>query len=677
MRLSASSAVAAALLPAAVVACDSCYGPTNTVEHVRHVKRIQPGAQEATYGPTRPLEWGQLNVMHTTDTHGWLEGHIKEQNYGADFGDFVSFATHLKHKAGNMGVDLLLVDTGDLHDGTGLSDTTTPDGKLTNKIFEELSAYDILTIGNHELYLAEVAYQTFSELSKFWGEKYLTSNVQILNQTTNEWQYIGQKYRYFTTPKGKGDRLTGETTRLLMRYAGLRIMAFGVLFDFKGNTNVSKVIPAATMVKQDWFVEAVNAPEPVDLFLVIGHNIARPTTSGSTFQTVYEAIRTVHADKPVQIFGGHSHIRDFAVLDESSTALESGRYCETVGWLAMSGFDTDNSGYHGVHEAHGVPNPTRKATANATGPWIYARRYLDWNRYTFSFHAVGTGSSNATGFDYHSGLAVTDDIRRDRSSQRLGELYGCVPDFYCQTCVPFGNETNIFTPLSDALGTSVVNTDRADRARMVYSNTGGIRFDMYKGPFTYDDNFIVSPFRDAFLYIPDVPYSLAEGLLNGLNNGGVDKRDGPLALADTAALLGRDSCVDPIAGVTRRDDISGSSSHDHGHGIVRRQVTTETAGYTTTDDFGSDGDDTAHQKIPYYSIPNYFMGTGGFPESGDPEKVDVIFVDFIESFVLDYLGSAYNSSMVTYYISENFTSQDYLLPYVKSNWQTGLPDCPI
>lgn len=276
---------------------------------------------------------------------------------------------------------------------------------------------------------------------------------------------------------------------------------------------MSKVIPAATMVQQDWFVEAVNTSEPVDLFLVIGHNIARPTTSGSTFQTVHSAIRAVHPDTPVQIFGGHSHIRDFAVVDEATTALESGRYCETVGWLAMSGFNATNSGYHGVHAAHGVPNPTRKAVANATSPWTYARRYLDWNRYSFSFHAVGSG--NSSDFDYHSGLSATADITRDRSTQRLGVLYGCVPAHYCQTCVPFGNETNIFTPLSEALGTTVVSTSRSDRARMVYSNTGGIRFDMYKGSFTYDDNFIVSPFRDVFLYIPDVPYSLAEGLLDG------------------------------------------------------------------------------------------------------------------------------------------------------------------
>jgi hypothetical protein len=47
-----------------------------------------------------------------TDTHGWLEGHLKEQNYGADWGDYKTFTEHMKHKAGDMGVDLLIIDTG-------------------------------------------------------------------------------------------------------------------------------------------------------------------------------------------------------------------------------------------------------------------------------------------------------------------------------------------------------------------------------------------------------------------------------------------------------------------------------------------------------------------------------------------------------------------------------------
>ena len=62
------------------------------------------------------------------------------------------------------GVDLLVIDTGDLHDGAGLSDATSPAGSVSNPIFENVS-YDILTIGNHELYLTDTAYKTFNQSS--------------------------------------------------------------------------------------------------------------------------------------------------------------------------------------------------------------------------------------------------------------------------------------------------------------------------------------------------------------------------------------------------------------------------------------------------------------------------------------------------------------------------------
>ena len=91
---------------ASALACDSCYGPSEDAVHVRHVKRMQPDAQAATDPPTSDLSWGQINFLHTTDTHGWLEGHLKEENYGADWGDFKSFAQHMRAKATSLDVDL-------------------------------------------------------------------------------------------------------------------------------------------------------------------------------------------------------------------------------------------------------------------------------------------------------------------------------------------------------------------------------------------------------------------------------------------------------------------------------------------------------------------------------------------------------------------------------------------
>jgi len=89
----------------------------------------------------------------------------------------------------------------DLHDGAGLSDATSPNGLISNAIFENVD-YDLLTIGNHELYVTEIAYETFSNFSRVYGDKYLTSNVQIISPKTGQFEYIGHKYRYFITEHG-------------------------------------------------------------------------------------------------------------------------------------------------------------------------------------------------------------------------------------------------------------------------------------------------------------------------------------------------------------------------------------------------------------------------------------------------------------------------------------------
>jgi hypothetical protein len=103
-------------------------------------------------------------------------------------------------------------------------------------------------------------------------------------------------------------------------------MAFGVLFDFTGNSNVSKVTKAADMVQETWFKDAVNYKEPIDLFVLTGHNPVRFNVSSSSFKTVFSAIRSARPDVPIQGFGGHTHIRDFTVWDDKATALESGEF---------------------------------------------------------------------------------------------------------------------------------------------------------------------------------------------------------------------------------------------------------------------------------------------------------------------------------------------------------------
>ena len=67
-----------------------------------------------------------------------MSRHIKEESYSADFGDFASFLYHMRQQASIRRQDLLVVDSGDLHHGTGLTDATELDGELLNPIYEKV-----------------------------------------------------------------------------------------------------------------------------------------------------------------------------------------------------------------------------------------------------------------------------------------------------------------------------------------------------------------------------------------------------------------------------------------------------------------------------------------------------------------------------------------------------------
>ena len=336
----------------------------------------------------------------------------------------------------------------------------------------------------------------------------------------------------------------------------------------------------------------------------------------------------------------------------------------------MSGIKSDN--YKGNANPHGVPNPTTKASPQSKSSTVYARRYLDWNRKTFEYHTVGSQTET---FNYHSGLRVTQDITNDRAQLNLTKLYGCAPATYCFSCVPFNTNGSIFPLAGTALGATVINSSRKN-SRIIIANTGGIRFDLYKGPFTYDDSFTVSPFTDGFQYFPDVPYSVASQVLTAMNNiPDSKKRD---VESQFGAMPVPDTCVDPTLGPI----LGASDLKPRG---VKRTTQVLTAGYVTTDDFGNDGDDTPHIAIPNYPVPTYFEGTGGLPANPAADlPVDLVFLDYIVNDVitaLTQLGEHYTASQATYFLPNTgpnmFTTQNYLPAYAKLAWQNGVPNCPV
>ncbi|KAG7444360.1 uncharacterized protein BT62DRAFT_921184 [Guyanagaster necrorhizus] len=92
-------------------------------------------------------------------------------------GDFSSFVAHMKEIAIDKGVDILLVDSRDIHDGTGLSDGYLPGGvdgrevNLTSSSSSNPTPYDVMAI--------ETMNSMYQNLAPKLNGRYLSSNVDI------------------------------------------------------------------------------------------------------------------------------------------------------------------------------------------------------------------------------------------------------------------------------------------------------------------------------------------------------------------------------------------------------------------------------------------------------------------------------------------------------------------
>ncbi|TDZ38576.1 Secreted protein [Colletotrichum trifolii] len=589
----------------------------------------QPGAAPAVAAPMRDLTWGQLNFLHTTDTHGWHGGHLLEAQYSADWGDYVSFADHMRRKADEQGVDLLVIDTGDRVEGNGLYDASTPKGLFTYDVFREQTV-DIICTGNHELYQADAAQREHDITVPNYKENYIASNLDYIDPKTGGRVPQAQRYRKFKT-----------------KNQGLEIVALGFLFDFTDNANNTVVQPAEDTLKEDWFKKLLREEKP-DLFVVVGHVGLRMPE----FKKIYTAIRKANWNAPIAFFGGHAHVRDALKFDKDAFAMASGRYFETIGWMSI-----DN-----IKKATSVDDVSVAAEASVS----FTRKYIDNNLYGLHHH---TGL-NETTFPTQHGKNVSDMITRARKALDLDYQYGCAPKDLWMVRAEYPSEDSIYTWLETEVLPDVIHKDdRHGIPRLAIVNTGGIRFDIFKGAFTKDSTFIVSPFTSAFKYIPDVPYGVAKRVLDLLNSAGkifesthdVRFMNIPEMMYPTGDLLA--TMKKSEEGEPHRLELRRTADEDKSKPDLVN-------GYTTKDDIGTDGDDTEHAPIKFYPVPNCFQTPINFPKEGEPEKVDLVFIDFILQWVivaLKFSGGDYSDQDVLTWSDETLTYK--MGEWIKENWK--------
>lgn len=598
----------------------------------RTATAVQPGASPPVLSPLRSLTWGDLNFLHTTDTHGWHGGHLQEPSFAGDWGDYVSLSERLHDRADQDGVDLLLVDTGDRVEGNGLYDASNPKGKYTYDIFAQQDI-DIITSGNHELYKANTSEAEFLTMVPSFQGTYISSNIEIYDPTTGRLVPLApRKYRKFTT-----------------KNRGYNVLAFGFLFDFTANAGNTVVTRVEDTVEQDWFREALN-DDSLDIIIVIGHvDIRSPE-----YEAVYHAIRKVHPNLPLQFFGGHTHVRDFKVYDSTSTALESGRYMETIGWLSIDGLGSPKA------------RKTSKGHVRRESQSLqFSRRYIDNNLHSFAFHANTTVDS----FPTERGRNTTRMITAARSALGLDEVIGCIPRDLYLLRAPADSPNSVLRWVKESvLPTQLSYSHRGqmEKPALALFNTGAIRFDIFRGTYTTDSSYMVSPFTSGFNYIPDVPASIVVRVLEILNQMSrivVSSMAGPVfaeseeLVATLKRVIGgnvnmlvppqqlamahseRIRIASGVAGSKVTAASTGASNQRpltaDGHGLEHPKGKI-IPGYTTVDDAGTDGDDTLHRVIDYYEVPAVMMSEVQYDlANGDGDDlVDLVYIDFIQPFVL-------------------------------------------
>lgn len=593
----------------------------------------QPGAVSPVAAPMRELQWGQINFLHTTDTHGWHGGHLQESQYSADWGDYISFAHHLRKQADEKGVDLLLVDTGDRVEGNGLYDASTPKGEYTYDIYREQNV-DIICTGNHELYQADTVEREHDRTVVNFKDTYIASNLDYVDPKSGERTPMTRRYRKFQTKNQK-----------------LNVVAFGFLFDFTGNANNSAVQPVEETIKEDWFQEAIR--EKPDLFVVIGHVGIRM----DEFKVIFTAIRKQNWFTPIAFLGGHAHVRDATLYDAKAFAVASGRYFETIGWVSVDGIKKSDK-----------DKDKNKEDDVTTQAIKFNRRYID-NNLLGLYHHSGL---NETTFPTEHGRNVSKMITEGRKALDLDFTYGCAPQDYWMARTPYPHDNSIYSLLEkEVLPGVIVNETKDALPRLAIINTGAIRFDIFKGAFTRDTTYIISPFSSKMAYVPAVPYKVASKVIKLLNSGGRIFEGTGL---DSRYLMMPEqwSRTESIVYPTVEPDLLGvvEEGEQRPLGDDSKDEPDLVGGYTTKDDIGNDGDDAVHSPLSFYAQPNCIQSEIGMPEDGDPDKVDLVFTDFVQPWVLvalKFSGGDYSDKDVKLWDDAPFT--DLLAGWIKKNWK--------
>jgi hypothetical protein len=184
-----------------------------------------------------------------------------------------------------------------------------------------------------------------------------------------------------------------------------------------------------------------------------------------------------------------------------------------------------------------------------------------------------------TSFDTSLGLRITEGLKGLAKRFDLGFKFGTAPQDYTLSRDPYPSKGSLLSLMVDqVLPTALaINNSRANIPNIIITNSGALRFDIYAGPFTKNDQLTALPFNNAVQYIAAVPLGIAKAVLPNLNGAGASSKRDDFSPADVddAGLYGRGE-VEEVYGrwVAEMHALAGSE---------RRTAKNLTLGYVTQD----------------------------------------------------------------------------------------------
>ncbi|KAL0237595.1 hypothetical protein PCE1_000989 [Barthelona sp. PCE] len=418
-----------------------------------------------------------LSFVHTTDDHGWLDGHRHNSFAPSGFGAAVSFADHLRTSRHENDKDFLLVDTGDFVQGTGLSDITDPIGKLILEA-ADMADYDLMTIGNHELGTDSTMEYIRDKWSFPATGKYVTTNAFFTNGRV---RHIGSPYREFTLPK-----------------SGKKVLALGFLNPVSHMASYLRTDDVIETLMNNNEVKSRVQAKDFDLLILLCHIGSSSSTIHNLEMKIREWWRETDAadNSPMVIFTGHTHRTNFTHFDDRNTVvLESGCYLYSVGYLNI------------------------KLTADGTLKTYHTFFSSDQKRFEDFLAHEGVRYQN---FTTERGKEINAFVTRWTKYYDLDKVLACSDKRYYRRHY-ITEEDSLFNLVMNKIFPSTVLNVPIDYQDLnnypvYFMNTGSLRSDIFPGTVDLDDLFTLDPFNTSIHYIPGLTEEEIRATFDRMNN---------------------------------------------------------------------------------------------------------------------------------------------------------------